>query len=310
MKKLIYLSLLLLSLGALLVACGNDDEVTILTGGEQGVYFPIGGAMAQIITQHVDGVKATGVTSGASVVNSNDLNDGKAELALVQNDIAFYAHAGSHMFNQVTNNFLGIATLYPEVVQIVTAADSGIETVQDLVGKRVAVGAQGSGTEANARQILEVYGIQYNQLNVEFMNFGDAASGIQDRNIDAAFITSGTPTGAIEALKANRNVRIVTISPEKIDELTTKYPYYTRFDLSKDVYGTDSDATTVAVQAMLIVRRDMSDDRVYAITKAIFENTDVLANTHARGSNITKETALDGMSINVHPGAQRFFNDR
>lgn len=265
--------------------------------------------MARIISENVDGVTATGVTSGASTVNSNDINDGKAELGLVQNDIAYYAHEGSNMFEQVTDNFYGIATLYPEVVQIVTSADSGIETVDDLKGKRVAVGDQGSGSEANAKQILEAHGISYDDLNIEFMGFGDAASGIQDGNIDAAFITAGTPTGAIEALKASREVRIVSIDPTKIKELTDKYPYYTHFDLPSDVYGTSDDATTVAVQAMIIVSKTLPEDQVYEMTKAIFENLDVIEATHARGKDITLETALDGMSIEVHPGAQRYFDE-
>ncbi|RXJ00357.1 TAXI family TRAP transporter solute-binding subunit [Anaerobacillus alkaliphilus] len=318
MKRYSLLLVLLLAVGMVLAACGSSNsgsdgewvsDVTILTGGEQGVYFPLGGAMARIISENVDGVTATGVVSGASVVNSNDINDGKAELGLVQNDIAFYAHEGSAMFTEVTNNFYGVATLYPEVVQIVTSADSGIVTVEDLRGKRVAVGDQGSGTEANAKQILEVHGITYDDLNIEFMSFGDASGGIQDGNIDAAFITAGTPTGAIEALKASREVRIVSISPDKIKELTDKYPYYTHFDLPSSVYGTSSDATTVAVQAMIIASKSLSDDQVYAMTKAIFENLDVIEATHARGKDITLGTALDGMSIELHPGAKRYFDE-
>lgn len=318
LKKYSLLLVLLLAVGTILAACGNSDsggdgewvkDVTILTGGEQGVYFPLGGAMARIISDNVEGVTATGVTSGASVVNSNDINDGKAELGLVQNDIAFYAHEGSNMFEDVTNNFYGIATLYPEVVQIVTSADSGIQTVEDLRGKRVAVGDQGSGSEANAKQILDAHGITYDDLNIEFMSFGDAAGGIQDGNIDAAFITAGTPTGAIEALKASREVRIVSINPDKIKELTEKYPYYTHFDLPSSVYGTSSDATTVAVQAMIIVSKSLPEDQVYEMTKAIFENLDVIEATHARGKDITLETALDGMSIELHPGAKRYFDE-
>ncbi|MCT8136891.1 TAXI family TRAP transporter solute-binding subunit [Anaerobacillus sp. CMMVII] len=317
MKKYSLLLALVLAVSMVLAACGGSDskdgewvkDVTVLTGGEQGVYFPLGGAMARIISEKVDGVTATGVTSGASVVNSNDINDGKAELGLVQNDIAFYAHEGSHMFEAVTNNFYGIATLYPEVVQIVTSADSGIVTVDDLRGKRVAVGDQGSGSEANAKQILEAHGITYDDLNIEFMSFGDAAGGIQDGNVDAAFITAGTPTGAIEALKASREIRIVSITPEKIKVLTDTYPYYTHFDLPSDVYGTSSDATTVAVQAMVIVSKTLPEDQVYEITKAIFENLDIIEATHARGKDITLDTALDGMSIELHPGAKRYFDE-
>jgi TRAP transporter TAXI family solute receptor len=336
LKKFSLLFVLLLAIGMVLTACGSSDsedtgngngngngngdgdgnggdewlsDITILTGGEQGVYFPLGGAMARIITENVDGVSATGVTSGASVVNSNDIHDGKAEFGLVQNDIAYYAHEGSNMFEQVTDNFDGIATLYPEVIQIVASADSGIETVEDLIGKRVAVGDQGSGSEANAQQILDAHGITYDDLNIEYMSFGDAAGGIQDGNIDAAFITAGTPTGAIEALKAMREIKVVSISVDKIKELTDQYPYYTHFDLPASIYGLDSDVTTVAVQAMIIVSKSLPEDQVYEMTKALFENLDVIEATHASGKYFTLETALDGMSIDVHPGAQRYFDE-
>ena len=335
MKKL-NLLLVLFAFMVLLAACGNNEntgngndngnangnangnndngewasDVTVLTGGEQGVYFPLGGAMAQIINDNVDDVAATGVSTGASVVNINDVEDGMGELALVQNDIAYYAQEGSVMFEEVLNNFSGIATLYPEVVQIVASADSGIETVEDLVGKRVAVGDQGSGSEANASQILEAHGISYDDISEEYMAFGDAAGGIQDGNIDAAFITAGTPTGAIEALKASRDIVIVSINADVIQELIEEYPFYTEFTISSDVYETASDATTVAVQAMLIVSNNLPEDQVYELTKAIFDNLSVIEGTHARGADITLDTAQDGMSIDLHPGAKRYFDEQ
>ncbi|TMW72333.1 TAXI family TRAP transporter solute-binding subunit [Alteribacter natronophilus] len=285
------------------------SDVTVLTGGEQGVYFPLGGAMAQIISDNVDDVAASGVSTGASVVNVNDIQDGMGELALVQNDIAYFAQEGMIMFDENLDGFSGIATLYPEVVQIVALEDSGIETVDDLEGKRVAVGDQGSGTEANASQILESHGITYDDINPEYMAFGDAAGGLQDGNLDAAFITAGTPTGAIESLQANRDIVIVSINQDAIDDLTSEYPYYTEFTVDGDTYGTE-DATTVAVQAMLIASNDLPEDQVYEMTRAIFENLDVIEGTHARGADITIESAQDGMSIDLHPGAERYFDEQ
>ncbi|PYZ95896.1 C4-dicarboxylate ABC transporter substrate-binding protein [Alteribacter lacisalsi] len=285
------------------------SDVTVLTGGEQGVYFPLGGAMAQIISDNVDDVSASGVSTGASVVNINDIQDGMGELALVQNDIAYFGQEGMIMFDESLDNFSGIATLYPEVVQIVAMADSGIESVEDLAGQRVAVGDQGSGTEANASQILEAHGITYEDINQEYMDFGDAAGGIQDGNIDAAFITAGTPTGAIESLQANRDITIVNISDDAIENLTSEYPYYTEYTVEGDTYGTD-EATTVAVQAMLIASNDLPEDQVYEMTRALFENLDVIEGTHARGGDISLETAQDGMSIELHPGAQRYFDEQ
>jgi TRAP transporter TAXI family solute receptor len=287
-------------------------DITIMTGGEQGTYFPLGAALANnIINAHVENVDASSFASGASVVNINGIVDGDADIALVQNDVAYYASEGLHMFEEggALEGFQGIATLYPEVVQIITAADSGIETVADLAGKRVAVGDLGSGAEINARQILEVHGLTYDDINEEYMGFGDAANGIQDGNIDAAFITAGLPTGAVEALKASKDINVVEISSDKVTELADAYPYYTEFTIPGDTYGTE-DTTTAAVLAMLIVSSDMDEDLVYDITKAIFENTDAFSNAHQQGTNITLDTALDGMSIDVHPGAQRYYDEQ
>ncbi len=306
-----------------LAACGggdeeseNDDEwvenVTILTGGEAGVYYPLGLAMGEIMSENVDDVNATGITTGASVVNINDISDGEAEFALVQNDIAYYAQEGTEMFEEegAREGFSGVFTMYPETIQIVTLADSGIETVEDLEGMRVAVGDVGSGTEANANQILGVHDLTYDDLNEEYMDFGDASSNLQDGNIDAAFVTSGTPTGSIQELSASADVKLVSISDDMIEALEEEYPYYTRQDISNDDYENfDSEASTVAVQAMFIVRDDMPEDQVYELVASIFDNLDDMENAHDRGSDLTLDSAQDGMSIDLHPGAERYYDE-
>ncbi|WP_245548529.1 TAXI family TRAP transporter solute-binding subunit [Gracilibacillus lacisalsi] len=287
------------------------DNITVLTGGEAGVYFPLGVAMAEIMDQQVDGVSATGISSGASVVNANELSDGQAEFALIQNDVAYYAHEGSNMFDEVVDGFSGVFTIYPETIQIVTLADSGIETVEDLEGKRVAVGDVGSGTEANAEQILGAHDLTFDDLSAEWMDFGDASTNLQDGNVDAAFVTAGTPTGSIQELAASADIRIVSINEDKIAQLEEEYPYYVREDLDENTYENfDATATTVAVQAMLIVRDDLPEDQVYELTKSIFDNLDAMQNAHERGNDLTIDTAQDGMSIDLHPGVQRYFDEQ
>ncbi|WP_048600246.1 TAXI family TRAP transporter solute-binding subunit [Rubeoparvulum massiliense] len=316
MKRWILSIMLLAALSMALVGCGGQSSsggstaLTILTGSEQGTYYPLGGALASIINDEVENMSATAVTSGASVANINDVNDNKAELALVQNDVAFYAVEGTQFFDQKTEGFSAVATLYPEVVQIVVLADSGIENVDDLRGKRVAVGDQGSGAEVNARQILEAHGITYDDIRVEYMKFGTATEGIQDGNIDAGFITAGTPTAAVEQLKVSKKIRLISLDPQAIDKLTTDYPYYTPFTVEKDLYGMDEDAQTLAVQAMLIASNSMSEEDVYQITKAMFEHVDEFAKAHQRsGSYITLDSAQEGLSVPLHPGAKRFYDE-
>ncbi|MGD6855191.1 TAXI family TRAP transporter solute-binding subunit [Bacillus infantis] len=324
-KSFLLSAALLLALSMILAACGgNSDEggsdnggeggsekpkfLSIVTGGTGGTYFPLGGAFADIISDET-GIQANAETSGASAENMNTLKDGNAEIAFSQTDIASYAKDGKLMFEgSAVDNVSAIGTLYPETIQIVTTAKSGIKSVEDLKGKKVSVGAPGSGTNPNAEQILEVYGMTFDDIDKQDLSFDESTAGIQDGTIDAAFVTAGTPTGAVEGLSATEEVVIVPIEQDKIDALIEKYPYYIQDEVPSGTYGLSDAVATVAVQAMLVVANDLSEDTVYDITKAIFENTDKI--THAKGKLITAESALNGVGIEVHPGAQKYFDEK
>ena len=214
-KRTIVLLVTLAMLATLAMGCGSSESedqtpqaqtqyINIATGGTAGTYFPLGGAMAEILNDNIPGVNATAEATNASVANVNLLNGGSVQLAFIQNDISYYAAEGVEMFedNQVSN-LQALATLYPETVQIITLDKSGIKSVADMKGKRVAVGAAGSGVEANARQILAANGITYEDINVQYLSFAEAANGLKDGNIDAGFITAGFPTAAIQDISAN-----------------------------------------------------------------------------------------------------------
>ncbi|WP_456275733.1 TAXI family TRAP transporter solute-binding subunit [Bacillus sp. AK128] len=308
-KKSLFIGfILMVGLSMILSACGGKQLVSVVTGGTGGTYYPLGGAMADIITDNTD-VEATAQSSGASAENMQTLADNEADIAFVQTDIASYASEGTLMFegNAITN-VQAIGTLYPETIQIVTLADSGINSIEDLAGKTVSVGAPGSGTYANAEQILEIHGMTVDDLNAQNLAFDESTEGIQDGNIDAAFITSGTPTGSVEALSAIKGVKLIPIEEDKIEELIAKYPYYAKDVVPTGTYGLESEVTTVAVLAMLAVTSELDEDTVYEITKAIFENTDKI--THAKGELITAESALDGLGIELHPGAEKYFEEK
>jgi len=333
-KKSFMLSMiLLLALSMVLAACGggakeeagnenaeggssdNGGEATaekpkfisIVTGGTGGTYFPLGGAFAQIITDET-GIQTNAETSGASAENMNTLKDGNAEIAFTQTDIASYASEGKLMFEgNAIDNVSAIGTLYPETIQIVTTAKSGIKSVEDLKGKKVSVGAPGSGTAPNAEQILEVHGLTFDDIQKQDLSFDESTAGIQDGTIDAAFVTSGTPTGAVEGLSATEDVVIVPIAQDKIDALIEKYQYYVQDEVPAGTYKLAEAVPTVAVQAMLAVANDLSEDVVYDITKAIFENLDKV--THAKGKLIKAENAVKGTGIDLHPGAKKYFEE-
>ncbi|MFD2443241.1 TAXI family TRAP transporter solute-binding subunit [Bacillus sp. CGMCC 1.16607] len=328
-KSFLLMTMFVLIVSMFLAACGSDktngdDEkgkdddkvvetekpkyMSIVTGGTGGTYYPLGGSLANIIKDET-GIETNAEVSGASAENMTTLKDGNAEIAFTQTDIASYAKDGKLMFEgNVVDNVSAIGTLYPETVQIVTTSKSGIKTVADLKGKKVSVGAPGSGTFANAEQILEVHGITMKDIDAKHLSFDESTAGIQDGSIDAAFVTAGTPTGAVEGLAATEEVVIVPVEVDKADELIAKYPYYAKEEVPSGVYGLTSAVPTVAVQAMLVVRDDLADDLVYDITKAVFENTDKIA--HAKGKLIKAEKALNGVGIKVHPGAQKYFEEK
>lgn len=264
--------------------------------------------MASTITD-ATGIQTDALSSNASADNVIALQEGEAELAFVQTDVIDNAVNGVNAFegNKV-ENVQAIGSLYPETIQIVTTKDSGISSVEDLAGKKVSVGAPGSGTYINAEQILEIHGMTIDDIDAQNLDFGESTGGIQDGNIDAAFITAGTPTGAVEGLGATVDVSIIPIAEEKINELVEKYPFYAKDTVKKGTYGLEEDVNTVAVLAMLAVTDDVPEDTVYEITKAIYENADSMA--HDKASLISLETALDGIGIEVHPGAQKYFDEK
>jgi uncharacterized protein len=326
-KKFLWMTIMVLMISMFLAACGDKKEdedkdsvdgtgeetenpefMSIVTGGTGGTYYPLGGSMANIISDET-GIETNSEVSGASAENMTTLKDGNAEIAFTQTDIASYAKEGKLMFEgNVVDNVKAIGTLYPETVQIVTTAKSGIKTIADLKGKKVSVGAPGSGTFANAEQILEIHGITMKDINAKHLSFDESTAGIQDGSIDVAFVTAGTPTGAVEGLGATEDVVILAIEPDKAEELIAKYPYYAKDEVPSGVYGLTESVPTVAVLAMLVVREDLSEQLVYDITKAIFENTDKIG--HAKAKLIKAEYALNGVGIEVHPGAQKYYDEK
>lgn len=287
----------------------SDIEfLSLATGGTQGTYYALGGTFADLITDET-GIKTTAEVSQASTANVNALKDGTAEVAFMQTDIAYYAKNGELMFDGAAmDNLVAIGVLYPETIHLVTTANSGITSYEELAGKKVSVGAPGSGTYANAEQLLEVHGLTMDDIQPQNLDFGESTDGLQSGQIDAAFITAGYPTAAVEALGATADVRIVPVAADKAEALIAKYPYYAVDTIPAGTYGLESEVPTVSVLAMLATTTDLPEEVAYGITKAIYANTDKIS--HAKGSLIKAETALNGVGIEVHPGAQKFFDEQ
>lgn len=319
-RSLVLLAVAAMMLAVLVSGCGGGDSedqtnadkkfINIATGGTAGVYYPLGGAIADVLSKNLPGVSANAQTTGASVANTNMLVEGSVQLAFIQNDIAYYADNGTEMFqDKKVEGLRALASIYPETVQIVTLEKNGINSIADLKGKKVAVGASGSSVVGNSAQVLEAYGLTFDDIDAKYLSFAEAASGLKDGNIDAAFLSAGFPTAAIQDIAAQHKVKVLSIDEDKVKELVEKYPYYTKITIPKDVYGQAEDAVSVSVMAMLVTTDKMSEQDAYDITKAIFTNLDKIKAAHNVGKYITLESAQDGISIPLHPGAEKYFNE-
>lgn len=323
-RQMKWLAVLSIFLILFLAACGTDESesgsgddsgkskdpkfLSILTGGTQGTYYPLGGTFAELVSEET-GIKTTAEVSQASAANMTALQEEEGDIAFVQTDIAYYGTEGTEMFEgNKLDTVVALGALYPETVQLVTLADSGINSFEDLKGKKVSVGAPGSGTYANAEQLLEIHGLSIeDDIQAQNLDFGESTDGLSTGQIQAAFITAGYPTSAVEALNATNKVSIIPVSEDKAKELIEKYPYYAVDAVPKGTYGLADEVPAVSVLAMLAVKKDLSEDLVYKITKGIYGNTDKIS--HAKGEFIKAETALDGIGIDVHPGAQKYFDE-
>ena len=317
MKKTLSLILAALMIFTVVLAgCGESDakeeeKIILTTGGDQGTYYGYCTAMSTILSDKT-GTDIKVLPSGASKANIQLIQVGDANMAIVQNDVMYYAYTGTDLFkDEQTQDFSAMAVLYPELCQIIATKESGIKTVADLAGKRVSVGDAGSGVEFNAKQILEAYGIDMDKdIQKQNLGFGPSADALKDGKIDAFFCVAGIPTTAILDLATNNEIAVVEIEDEKFAELSEKYGFYTQQVIPAGTYnGVNEDKKTVAVMATFIVDKDLSEETVYNLTKAMFENKDEIATAHAKGLELDVTKAVDGIpaEVPVHPGAAKYY---
>ncbi|MDR0896439.1 MAG: TAXI family TRAP transporter solute-binding subunit [Oscillospiraceae bacterium] len=283
----------------------------VATGSTAGTYYALGGDIAALWSSLVADVEVTAQSTGGSKANILLINEGGAEIAFAQNDVMAYAYAGdADFFNgEVVDSFSALGTLYPELVQIVVAADSDIKTVADLKGKQVSVGAIGSGVYFNAVQILGKAGLTLDDIKPQYLSFDESSTAFQNKQIDASFITAGLPNPSIIEVSTKIPVRLLSLEPEMMEELTAEYPYYFSVTVPAGTYaGIEEDVSVPSVSSVLIVSNSLSEDLVYELTKALFDNVDLL--THAKKAEISAEAAVVGVPVPFHPGAAKYFAEK
>lgn len=330
MNKWIKMTVTMVSLTCI-VACSNDNAqnkskqdpsstkagaenkleskfVNIATGGASGPYNVIGTGLAEIYNKTY-GVNSKTQTTGASVENLNLLKQNKVEMAFVMSDSLTEAINGKGSFTSKIDNVQQIAALYPNYVQIVTSKKSGIKNIEDLKGKRIAVGAQNSGVEVNARSLLNGFGITYNDVKVDYLGYAEAADALKGGKLDAAFLTSGIPNSSLMELQQGFDLQLVSINADKVKEIAKDQSYFLPMIIPKGTYGNTEDIQTAAIMNALVVRSDLSTDDVYKLTKTFFSSLGQLANSHQAATEITLKGAQEGVVAPLHPGAQKFYDE-
>ncbi len=309
MKKKIALALsLVMIMGLALTSCGGKGgKLTFTTGSESGTYYGFGTVLAGQISDKTK-TTVTAIVGKGSKANIELMDLGDAQLGLVQSDVMAYAYNGERLFENKIGSFSTVAALYMEQVQIVTL-DPSIKSVADLKGKNVSVGESGSGTYFNAVDVLTAYDLDVEKdIKPTYQSFGDSADALQDGKIDAAFIVAGAPTTAVTSLGASRNVYLVNLDDAHIEKLIAASPYYSKNVISKDAYGLDADATTVAVGAVVIARDDCKDDDIYNVLSGIFDSIDTLG--HDKKNELSLEFAASITAVPYHAGAAKYFSEK
>jgi len=287
--------------------------LSIATGGTGGVYYPSGGGYAQIIDQFVDGYTATVEATNASVDNVAFISRGDSDIALALADTVLAAYEGTGDFGEggtlpQLDNLRVITVAYTNAVHIITLADSGIESLSDLVGKRVSVGAPGSGTEVSAQTILEAVGISYDDMQVQRLGANETADALRDGAIDAGFWSGGLPTGAVMSLAETHDIALVPVSDEEYEKIHAADPTLIRFTYPEGAYKGISETPAIGTPNLIVVSAEMSEDLAYAFTKALFEHIDIVRNIHPSANETVPEAALSS-PVPLHPGAIRYLEE-
>jgi len=292
-------------------AAHAEQFINILTGGTSGVYYPLGVAIGKIYGDKIPGVRAQVQATKASVENLNLLEQGRGELGFTLGDSLKAAVDGDEEagFKKKLTKLRTIAAIYPNYIQIVATAESGIKTLADLKGKTLSVGAPKSGTELNSRAILKAAGMTYKDLKqVQYLPFAESVDLMKNRQLDATLQSAGLGVASLKDLSSSTEINVVAVPKATVEKIG---PPFVSVVIPANTYtGQKSDVETAAVVNYLVTNSDVSDDVAYQMTKQIFENLPELANAHVAGKDIKLEKAATGSPAPLHPGAIRYYKEK
>jgi TRAP transporter TAXI family solute receptor len=311
MKRVLTSFIVCVALCLPVTVAAKTTFISIGTGGTGGVYYPYGGGLAESWTKNVKGVKAVAEVTGASVENVKLAHRGETVVGMIMGDVAFQAYGGVDKFAGKPQDVLAMASMYPNVLQLVTLKGSGIKNVTDFAGKNISLGAPGSGTAFMADLVLKAIGIDVKSFDTSRLSFNETANALKDGTIDAGFWVVAPGTSSIMDLSTTHDIEIISFTPQQQKQVTDKYGFYSSWDLDAGTYkGVDKAVPTISVWNVIIVQKSLSDDLVYNLTKTLFESNDFLQKIHPFAKYSTPENAVGKTPIALHPGAIRAIEEK
>lgn len=308
-KKISILTTIAVAVSLVFSGCDSSKQRMMFgTGGTAGTYYAYGGVLAQYMRNYAD-VRVTAVSTGGSKVNIQSIQDGDYQLGFSQSDVMTYAWEGTRAFENdgATHDFRVLGSLYNETVQLFTM-DESIKSVADLEGKKVSIGASGSGVYFNAIDVLKGAGLSLQDIKPQYQSFEDSKEALKDGRIDAAFIVAGAPTSAITELATTNGVYLINIDGSVRDNIMTNCPYYEALEIPAGTYpGQDEAVNTITVKAVILVAATASDEDVYNITSAIFDHTEDITVENAKGAELSLENATSTKTVPYHAGAAKYY---
>lgn len=285
-----------------------QDELRIGTASLGGAFYPVGQALSNSINEFADGYTMVPIVTGGGAENPRLIANGEVEIAIASASLAYQAHGGTGPYPEALD-IRAIGTLHSSILHMVTLPDSGIQSIEDLRGKRVAAGPAGGGTLNILRDVLAVHDMTLDDIIPSFVSYSDGFSQLTDGNVDASFAIAGYPTGAVIQAQAMNELSFIELSDEAMAALRAEHPYYSQIDVPADVYSTGEPFTAIASANLLIAPTDMSDELAFTIAQAIYDNMDALIAETALAAKIVPEESVN-LPIPLHPGAAAYFEGR
>lgn len=289
------------------VSAAQAEELRIGTASQGGAFYPVGQAISTLVTKYAEGLEMVPVVTGGSVQNPRLVHKGEVDIAITNNNLAVFANKGIVMYKKGGKmNLRAVGALHFSVLHMMTLKSAVINTIADLKGKRVAIGPAGGGTTPFFRQVLGLNGMTLKDVTPSFLSYGDGFSQLADGNVDAAFALSGFPAGAVVQARVNKELKFIKLGSGKLEAALAKYKNYNHVAVPASVYKTPGNGDLLGVNNMLVVDAKMDAEKVYRITKAIYDHMDEFRANNAHAKQIVPENSLK-LKIPLHPGAARYW---